>query len=624
MEPHKNFLGIQYDTWVETVNTYFELPTKYKFNHLQLYPFTKNKMKDEIVSEAFYNSYIKSGYFITITNQMALNSNYLQKTDATYRQSQLLSPILYLITEAICKEIYLKVDDKFNSHFSLYAGNLEENDVNYTKQYDKFIKQVNIDADKYPYYMKFDFKDFYRNINLNKLFDIIENNTTNISPVHIYFYKQLIEYSGNNQFPIIENSVGLSYLATKIYLREFDKIIENYLLKELRVSGFTVRRYVDDFYVFFKPLDGTQIIKFFTDFKNFYNTEARKLNLTANDSKTKVSKSNEINQDLKKSFYEGEIFDEIINVHTKTTDLIKIYKSFLNNIVKLHEEKMISFSKYEQAIQEYFTIPDLEVLPQQVYYFIVYNLSENFINDKDIVDSLNVIIKNNILITYDVKRITSAVLNTRDGSLIKNMLRNLFKTVTWTDYENHVAVTYLLLRSFSHDHLKVRLNNSLTNQNLSLYYYIDNYCDVQVWINFKSENFIKYLNKWNISTTTMHLYFLYLKSKKDDDTIQSHAYFKTFFDRLTAELVYAFEFEKSSVTKPRYGEYYKEKQLKNVYGEFENGEKIIRDACKIRNSNPLVHDKAQLIKDSRSRDEILASIDDLGGLIKQLILKYQT
>lgn len=60
--------------------------------------------------------------------------------DGTYRQSQLVSPIMYLIVESICKELYLIIKDKFQLEHALYAGDLEENELVYSNQYDIFLK----------------------------------------------------------------------------------------------------------------------------------------------------------------------------------------------------------------------------------------------------------------------------------------------------------------------------------------------------------------------------------------------------------------------------------------------------------------------------------------------------
>lgn len=53
---------------------------------------------------------------------MKISDNYLQKSDGSFRQAQLLSPTLYLVLEAICKEIYNSINDKIYSQHALYAG----------------------------------------------------------------------------------------------------------------------------------------------------------------------------------------------------------------------------------------------------------------------------------------------------------------------------------------------------------------------------------------------------------------------------------------------------------------------------------------------------------------------
>lgn len=201
-------------------------------------------MQKILLSDKFYEENIRNGYLLFENQTMKVTQNYIQKSDGTYRQAQLLSPVLMLVLESICKEIFNEVDDKlFNTH-ALYAGDFEENKVTYSKQYDLFFKEVNKLAGIYPYFMKFDISNFFKDIDLNMLFNIIEEKTNQFSQFYIYIYKQLFEFIGEGKFPIVENSSGLSYLATKIYLNEIDEKIITYFTKETEVVLFEIIRYV--------------------------------------------------------------------------------------------------------------------------------------------------------------------------------------------------------------------------------------------------------------------------------------------------------------------------------------------------------------------------------------------
>ena len=101
---------------------------------------------------------------------------------------------------------------------------------------------------------KTDISNFFSNINLDVLMrqiDIVCNcNTPQISQIHLRLYKELFAYCGDGKFPLIDNSVVSSYLASVIYLDPIDCKIYQYIEKNISVfTDFRIIRYVDDMYI---------------------------------------------------------------------------------------------------------------------------------------------------------------------------------------------------------------------------------------------------------------------------------------------------------------------------------------------------------------------------------------
>lgn len=613
VQNYDNFLGISKETWDQTVNNYLKISNRYLSRHLQWYPL--NTLKLSKSSDQFYEKVIKKGYFVFDYNFMKVYDNYLQKSDGSYRQAQLISPLLYLILEAICREIYHSVDSYFNSNHSLYAGNLDTNEITYQKQYDLFYKEVNILSDSYSHYIKTDFKDYFRYIDIDLLFSMIERETHNISSFHIYIYKLLFTYIGKGSFPILENSTGLSYLATKVYLNDLDKSLDDYLAKNDDITNYSIIRYVDDLYIFFNPKNSNNLNKIFLDFKNFYQSQSRQLNLTLNNSKTNWKQSIEIGEDLKNSFYGGEIYNEQTDIHEVK---IETYVDFLDLLI---ERRPLTIKKYQDTIKQVFSFESIELSEYEVYNYILYKLSKKFIGNTPIIEKLKLIILEDIR-SYDVKKISVAVLNTKDGELIRNFLNILFNIEEWHDSENYAAIIYLLNRNFKHEDLISTLLLNLEQKNNTLYQYIEDFCLDYSNLNpyLIEDRFNLSSNVIDISTTTSQLYFLYHYEISKGNYLSGHSYFKSFFDRITAEIQFYYGVEDSDAKKPNYKKYHQIGILERVYKEKSGSKEILQTAHKIRNSNPINHGSADLIKGQYDQEQILKSIDQLSGLLDSLLI----
>ena len=99
--------GITFDSWHEVCRMYFKLGTGTHKSYLQWFPFSKlsNDEKTEIEGETFFNRYIKDGSFVLFPEVMRHSENYIQKGDGSFRHSALISPIMFLVIQAIGMEI---------------------------------------------------------------------------------------------------------------------------------------------------------------------------------------------------------------------------------------------------------------------------------------------------------------------------------------------------------------------------------------------------------------------------------------------------------------------------------------------------------------------------------------
>lgn len=99
--------GISYETWKEICEMYFDIPQGSLKAYLQWFPFTKlsEDDKEKIKSNDFFDRYIDSGGFVIFPEVMRRSENFVQKEDGSFRNASLVSPLLFLVIQAIGKEV---------------------------------------------------------------------------------------------------------------------------------------------------------------------------------------------------------------------------------------------------------------------------------------------------------------------------------------------------------------------------------------------------------------------------------------------------------------------------------------------------------------------------------------
>ena len=147
--------GITFETWEAVCKMYFEMKEGWKKSYLQWFPFSKIAQQDQeyIESRSFFEKYICSGAFVMFANSMQQTKNYMQKSDGSFRDANLISPMLFLIIQSIGKEISRSYSVQRPEEVQVfYAGNLDYMNPMYKVDYDAFYKAINAEIESCQYY----------------------------------------------------------------------------------------------------------------------------------------------------------------------------------------------------------------------------------------------------------------------------------------------------------------------------------------------------------------------------------------------------------------------------------------------------------------------------------------
>lgn len=125
-------------------------------------------------------------------------------------------------------------------------------------------------------------------------------------------------------------------------------------------------------------------------------------------------------------------------------------------------------------------------------------------------------------------------------------------------------------------------------------------------------------NDWK----SYYLYFMYYTEKAKNNNLTAYAFFKNFFDRVTADLDYVNKlYEGKKEKRPNYNGFYKEGAFCTFYSCIDGSEDIIKRAHKLRNENPVSHSSASLIENDSTSEELYQTIKGLKTLIRRYIVQ---
>ena len=117
---------------------------------------------------------------------------------------------------------------------------------------------------------------------------------------------------------------------------------------------------------------------------------------------------------------------------------------------------------------------------------------------------------------------------------------------------------------------------------------------------------------------------MYYTEKSKNNNLTAYAFFKNYFDRITADLDHINKiFNGETEKRPNYKAFYKEKAFCDFYSSIEGSKKIIQDAHKLRNGNPVSHSSASIIENDGTTDDIYRIIENLNMILRRYIVKEQ-
>lgn len=598
---------------------YFSLGTGSQKAYLQWFPFTKLTSDDKVIiaSEDFYGRYIKTASFMLFPPAMHQSENYLQKGDGSFRDSSLIAPILFLFLQSVGMEIYNRYTPIRPSDISVYyAGNYEYLRPKYKQDYDGFFKELNASIDEYQFFIKTDITNFFANISVDKLIvqvdKICNSKTVAFSQTQLQLFKELLIYCGNGRFPLVENSVASSYLATVVYLDAIDKALYEYISKNVTAfSSFRMVRYVDDMYILIssdKPL--SDLHEAYNEVRNEYSSILKNYGLALNAPKCCFRESKEINQELKKSLYDEYFNGQKHNIEELFSGAL--YR-FLNDLSKELLLDSIDIERYNKLIESHFSSNNIEFTPSEVFNYFVYE-NENELKSEPVVKEIVGLVEQSIsFISLDPKRLTVMIMKTKSDVAIRKFLNQLFKrhrADRWNSYDTTIAISYLIQSEFRH----IDLLEILSIRHPSLYSYYFHHCGSSTIHCFDSWK-VKKLSEMIAQDSKAHyLYFMYLCEMKRANYMAAFAYYKNYFDRVTADLDFAAGSD-PNLKKPNYKNFYKEGTFIRFYAGIGDSETVIKDAHKLRNANPLSHASSQLLDSNDTSKNLCKSIEALSKLI---------
>lgn len=611
--------GVSYDTWKSICNMYFSLNAGSQKAYLQWFPFTKlsSADKENISGEEFYNSYIKTASFMLFPPAMHRSENYLQKGDGSFRDSSLVAPVLFLFLQSIGLEVHNHYSPIRPSDISVYyAGNYEYLRPNYKQDYDDFFKELNASIDEYQYFIKTDITNFFANISVDRLISQIDkvcnSGTVVFSQTQLHLFKELLTYCGNGRFPLIENSVASSYLATVVYLDAVDKALHEYISKNITAfSSFRIVRYVDDMYILIssdKPIG--DLHNAYNEIRNEYSSILKNYGLALNTKKCCLKESKEINLELKKSLYDEYFNGQKHNIEELFSGAL--YR-FLNDLSIELLFDSIDIERYNELINEHFSSDDIEFTPSEVFNYFVYEDEDELKSEPVVKEIVGLVERSISFISLDPKRLTVMIMKTQSDKAIKGFLNQLFRnnrSGKWNSYDTAIAISYLIQSKFRH----IDLLDILSDRHPNLYDYYFYHC---------KNSTIRCFDLWSVKklakviaqdSKAHYLYFMYLCEMKRANYMAAFAYYKNYFDRVTADLDFAAGND-PRLKKPNYNMFYREGTLIRFYSSIDDSKTVIEKAHKLRNANPLSHASSELLDSNNTSKDLCESIKALSALI---------
>lgn len=332
--------------------------------------------------------------------------------------------------------------------------------------------------------------------------------------------------------------------------------------------------------------------------------------MALNATKYRFGETENISEELKRSLYD-ECFNGIeSNIGDFFTGKLE---GFLSEIYEEICGSGLTNEQYTELVEKHFSSDEIEFVPEEVLNYLVYE-NQTELKQPEVSNILTQIIKRDVsFLSVDPKRLSVMVMQSKNKNVESAMLNKLFERSCaglWNSYDTTSAISYLIQSNFG----DIDLLEVIRTQCYDLYAYYE-YCCKTSFIhqvdNFKYEKFLECVKG---DKQAVFLYFLSLCEQNKGNYLGAYAYYKNFFDRISADMAFIIG-ENLGDKRPNYRKYYKEPELKRLYRGIENSDVVIEKAHKLRNSNPLSHSSAELIDKNGSSAELKNTQRELEKLI---------
>lgn len=600
-----------YEAWKDACDTMMRQKRRLT-SYFQWYPFSVlSETNWEILSsETFFSTYIQDGAFLICYSMRFTTKGFIQKQGAVFRDSVLVSPILFLYLLAFGIEYQRVFVDPRSEMACEYAGDIANNQAQYKQSYRRYCAHKRVAKGSYSYYLKTDITNFFGSINVDRLISKMQDYSNGgFSATDGLFLRALMLYCGEGKFPTIQNHPTLSFLATKVFLSDVDVDLSQSVQANTSIDSFKLVRYVDDLFVFFDVKDGMSPFRAKEELLNKYADILRLNGLTLNQSKVEFGPTSALSlSEAPEScvdFSGLQTEDEIDNAAERMAHLF-------DEIAKRASNRDYLQQDFNEAIELAFTREGEAAPPITAFRACLYRESDCF-HEQIVIDSIRKALDSGkVTLSYNTAELTKCILSTNDGLLIRKMLNTLFKSRrngTWSSIDALVAINYLIGRGMMHEDLL----KTLKEAEPGLDTYIRLFCtrdhfatnpasDVESKLVFVISNDIP--SKIQFANQLYH--------KATHNYFEQVSYMRAFFDRFSTL------YKRKVLHKKQKSFLYQINDLFPIYSSIDNSKKVLREAEKLRQRNPLIHASSELITDSYKKD-IREVIESLIKLIASLL-----
>lgn len=319
---NNNVFGLTFSSWKYVCNHYLNLEKDAYIQDIQLFPLYKltDNDKNVLKSKKFFYNNISNGFFTSSNEFNYCKQGYVLDDNFNIKESKLISPIMFLTLEAIGYELFKHKLRNKNSCIKFFYTKKENNLPALSKYtYENFVSCININKNKYNYFIHYDKLSFYKSFNkeyLKKVLNKLCNYENTFNNNQINNIINLFSLCGGGNFPLFKTNTASRFLALDLCHYDSDHKLYEYLKNDSSISSFCIIRNGDDTYILFNSIHKKLNLKnYCKKIKIVYGSILSGQNCVLNDKKTSFGKT----RDLKIKINPGSKISKAVN------KLYKIY-----------------------------------------------------------------------------------------------------------------------------------------------------------------------------------------------------------------------------------------------------------------------------------------------------------